>query len=628
MLLAALREVDKFYGGQTVLDGVTLELRSESRTALIGRNGAGKTTILRLLAGVEESDGGTVFARDDTLVGRLEQDPALAPEATLEELAAGAFAELARLERRLSEIETAGLDDPARYGVWEGLHARFERRGGYERRSRRDAVFHALGFQGREQEPVARLSGGEQTRLGLACLLMRQPDLLLLDEPTNHLDMEMRGWLEGHLARYPGAALIVSHDRTFLDRACDRTAEIARGVLRVADGNPTAYREAQLEQRRIEGATRANQEREQARLSAAAEQMKRWARQNAKLHRRAKAMERRLGRYEAAMIDAPEGDERKTRFRFPSGPSGAFVVQAEHLSKGFPEPLFADVNLTVRQGERIALVGPNGAGKTTFLRVLLGELPSDDPRGQVRFGARVRVGYYDQGLSEVDPAATLTEELIRLVGDVEAHNLLGRFLFPYEAQYKRVADLSGGERARLALLKLTLREANFLVLDEPTNHLDLEMIEALEAALLDFEGTLLLVSHDRRFIERVSTTIWEVRGGAFTAFEGDWAFYQRKCSARAAPSPRPGRVRPGPVTRTRTGPSRWKLERDLEALEQRITGLEVRLGELNRTLAQPDLLGPDQIVELGREYTGVEEALLEAMAHWETTTTALGEAGC
>ena len=480
MLLAALNQVDKFYGGQTVLDGATIELRSGDRTALIGRNGSGKTTILRLLADLESADGGSVYRRAGIVVGFLEQDLLLEPDTTLLDLAEEAFSDLVELEAELQQLEQAGLDDPDRYDRWERLHQRFELRGGYERRARREAVFHALGFRGREHEPAGRLSGGERTRLGLARLLMRQPDLLLLDEPTNHLDIEMRDWLEGHLSRYPGAALIVSHDRAFLDRACNLTADVSRAVLRIGNGNPSTFRQARAEQDRIDAATRANQEKEYTRLAASAEQMRRWARQNAKLHRRARAMERRLERYGEAMIDAPEGPERTTRFRFPSGPSGELVLHAENLSKAFGDRLFSDVQLTVRRGERIALVGPNGAGKTTFLRILLGELPSDDPRALLRFGARVRVGYYDQSLKGVDPEATLIEEMIRLVGDVEAHNLLGRFMFPFDAQYKRVRDLSGGERARLALLKLTLEEANFLVLDEPTNHLDVEMIEALE----------------------------------------------------------------------------------------------------------------------------------------------------
>ena len=629
MILAALQNVDKFYGGQTVLEGATLELRTGARTALIGRNGAGKSTILRLISGEEEPDGGSVFVRDGVQFGILEQGLVANPLETIAQTCEEAFRELDALEERLAELEKAGLDDPRTFERWETLHEQFERRGGYERRSRRDGVLHALGFAGRLNEPVANLSGGERTRLGLARLLMRAPDVLLLDEPTNHLDMEMRDWLAGYLARYNGAALIVSHDRDFLDTACSVTAEISLGVLRVLEGNPSRFKQQRAEQERIEAATRANERKELERLQASAEQMKKWAGQNAKLHRRAKAMEKRVDRFEEVMLDDAGPEERTTRFSFDSDPSGDIVLQARNLSKSFDKPLFSGVETTVRQGERIALLGPNGAGKTTFLRVLLGEEPSDDPRGEVQFGSRVRVGYYDQQLAGVDPEKTLIEEMIRLVGDVEAHNLLGRFLFPFEAQYKQIKDLSGGERARLALLKLTLGRYNLLVLDEPTNHLDVEMIEALEDALNAFEGTLILISHDRRFVANTTDTIWEIRDGHFEAYEGDLSFYQRKRQQLQAPAVN-GKAHRGGAQNARVeeeprqkGPSRWKLERMLEEQEARVHELEGWLGELDARLSAPEGLSPEELIELGREHEAAESQLLEAMAAWEETQEAL-----
>ncbi|ADI14897.1 ribosomal protection-like ABC-F family protein [Truepera radiovictrix] len=627
MLLAALQGVDKFYGEQVVLDGVTLELRDASRVALIGRNGAGKSTILRLLMGLEAPDGGAVFRREGVTVAMLEQDPEIPPGVSVLELAERAFADLDALEGRLAALEAEGLDDPEVYARWEGVHEVFARRGGYERRARRDAVLYALGFRGREAEVAAHLSGGEKTRLGLARLLMAQPDVLLLDEPTNHLDMEMRAWLESYLGRYPGAVVLVSHDRAFLDAASTSTAEIALGTLRTLDAIPSRYRAARAEQARIEAATRANQHKEHARLEAAATQMKRWAGQSEKLHRRAKAMERRAERYAAEMLPDADPEGRTVRFAFPSEPSGEIVLQAQSLSKAFQgKTLFEGVGFTLRYGERVALVGPNGAGKSTLLKLLLGELESDDPRALLRFGARVRVGYYDQELRGADPEATLLDEVIKLVGDREAHNLLGRFLFPYEAQFKRVADLSGGERARLALLKLTLGAYNFLVLDEPTNHLDLEMIEALEAALAAFEGTLLVVSHDRRFVAATTNLVWEVREGRFTAFEGDWDFYTRKRQERAAPQAAAAPEAKAPAPPKQSGaktPSKWQLERDLEALEARVGELEAELAELAGRLEHPEGLSPEALVELGTRHAEAEAALLAAMAAWEETAELL-----
>ena len=633
MLLASFSAVEKVYGDQVVLDNASFELRDGDRLALIGRNGAGKSTVLRLLMDLEQPDRGAIYRAADARLSLLEQDPVFEEGETVIEIAELAFAELDVLDAELKRLEHAGLDDLENYERWERLHSTFERRGGYARRSRRDSVLAALGFQDRHDQEVKQLSGGERTRLGLARLLMSQPDVLLLDEPTNHLDIDMRGWLEKYLARYPGAAILVSHDRAFLDGACSRTAEVTRGELRVADGNPSAYREARETAERIQAQTRANQERESGRLHDAAAQMKRWAGQSEKLHRRAKAMERRADRYDVQMVDELAGAERTTRFTFEADRSGDIVLSAEHLSMGFEKQLFEDVSVELRAGDMVGLVGPNGAGKTTFLRMLLGDLQSDDPRGRVLTGSRVRLGYYDQTLGGVDPDATLFEELLRRVGDGEAHNLLGRFLFPYDAQFKLVRDLSGGERARLALLELTLGRNNLLILDEPTNHLDVEMIEALEAALAVYRGTLLIVSHDRRFLSSLVNRIWEVRDGSFLEYEGDWEFYLRKQqqrregkdrSERPAPSQpsaadqrqaKSGAAAGGDDDADRRSPrfadmSSWQLRRRLVEVENEIEALEVELERINEGLAAPAKVAPALLEEVdtlpGRPPTDVE----------------------
>ncbi len=628
MLLAGLQKVDKYYGEQAVLEAANLELRAASRTALVGRNGAGKSTVLNLLSGRVEPDGGAVFVRDGVTLAKLEQDPHFKPDASILEVSEQSFADLDALEKRLETLEHRGLDQPEVYEAWERLHEIFERRGGYERRARRDMVLHALGFRGREEQLAKSLSGGEKTRLGLAQLLMAQPDVLLLDEPTNHLDMAMRTWLEGYLGRYPGAVLIVSHDRDMLDRACSSTAEIALGTLRSFEGTPSAYRAYRAEQLAVEALTRKNQAREQERLETAAARMKSWAGQNEKLHRRAKAMFKRLERFEDTMIGEAEREQGSTRFRFQSHESGDVVLQAQHLGKAFGgKRLFDGVGFTLRQGERVALVGPNGAGKSTFLKMLLGNLTSDDPRALLRYGARVRVGYYDQELRGVSPDNTLLEEMIRMVGDTEAHNLLGRFMFPYEAQFKLVENLSGGERARLALLKLTLGEHNFLVLDEPTNHLDVEMIEALEHALKAYQGTLLVVSHDRRFIRETTNLVWDLRGGSLTTYDGDWDYYQFKRAEVEADFERADleRVETRPQNTATKGPSKWQLERDLGNLEVKIAGLEVELAEVTQHLTDTAALTAERITSLGTRHTELENELLSAMAAWEKASESLAE---
>jgi len=653
MLLAALTNAEKYYGEQVVLDEVSLELREGWRLALIGRNGSGKSTILKLLMGHETVDGGSVYRAQDVTLAMLEQDPEFPPGETVLAVAERAFAELDELDQQLKRLESAGLDDPATYERWERLHATFERRGGYARRARRDAVLDALGFTGRHDQVVHQLSGGERTRLGLARLLMAQPDVLLLDEPTNHLDIDMRAWLETYLRRYPGAAIIVSHDRAFLDASCDRTSEMSRGRLRSGLGNPTEFKASTAEADRIQAATRANQERELERLEASADQMKRWAASSEKLAKRARGMVRRAERYEDQMIDAVQGAERTTRFTFDCDPSGDIVLTAKHLGKSFEKPLFHDVTVELRSGDRVALVGPNGAGKTTFLKMLLGHLPSDDPRAGVATGARVRLGYYDQELKGVDPNATLFEELLKRVSNAEAHNLLGRFLFPYESQFKLVRDLSGGERARLALLELTLSRRNLLILDEPTNHLDLEMIEALEDALAVYQGTLLIVSHDRRFLENLVTRVWEVKDGHFEEYEGDWAYYQRQRGTRA-PHARTEPAEPAKGssaarrrdatagTTPQAKANRWQMQKRLAAVEEEISALEGELERVSAGLAAPAsaatpalLAGlaisttnprpteAEIVAELGSRHATLEQELLVLIDEWHQLTDQL-----
>jgi ATP-binding cassette, subfamily F, member 3 len=643
MLLAALQQVEKFYADQTVLDKATLELRATSRIALIGRNGAGKSTILNLLAGRIEPDAGEVFRREDVTVAKLEQDPAFEAGLSILEISEKAFADLDVIEKRLQELEP-NLAHHDVYEQWEHWHEVFERRGGYERRARRDAVLYALGFRGRENQRASSLSGGEKTRLGLAQLLMAQPDVLLLDEPTNHLDMEMRGWLENYLSRYPGAVLLVSHDREFLDRACDATAEISFGKLRTYPGNPTAYRDYRAEQLEIEDATRRNEVREYERLQAMTKQMKIWGHRNEKLAKRARSMEKRTERYAETMMEDAKEEEGTTRFRFNCEPSGDIVLQAQHLEKSYGgKKLFQDVEFTIRQGERIALVGPNGAGKSTFIKVLLGDVSSDNHAAVLRFGSRVRVGYYDQELRGVNPEHTLIAEMIRLVGDKEAHNLLGRFMFPYDAQYKTIKDLSGGERARLALLKLTLGEYNFLVLDEPTNHLDVEMIEALEDALALYEGTLFIISHDRRFIEATTDLIWELRDGKLTPYPGDWQYYLGKRS-RQPSAVSYQREAEGKEQRAKSqnfsaqsnaatsytdlstqssSKSKWQLEKDVIRLEEEVHALEAELATVTTKLADASNLKPDEIAELGKRHHDLEATLLEKMTAWEEVSRLL-----
>ncbi len=629
MLLAALRNVEKFFGEQSVLKDANLELRDKSRTALIGRNGSGKSTILNLLSKTIEPDAGEVYLREGVTVAKLEQDPNFPNNLTVAEISEQAYQDLDILEKELEELEK-NLENHEVYEKWEQVHEIFTRRGGYQRRSRRDAVLFALGFRGREKQLAVSLSGGEKTRLGLAKILMAQPDILLLDEPTNHLDMLMRAWLENYLTRYPGAVIIVSHDRELLDRACSNTAEISHAKLRFFKDNPTAFRNYRQEQLRIEEITRKNQQAEHERLDTAAKRMKKWAGQNAKLHRRAKAMEKRLERYEADMLDQAERIDGTARFTFPCGPSGEIIMFAKHLSKSFDETLFKDAEFTLRKGERIALIGANGVGKSTFLKMILGNLPSDNPKAVLDYGARVRLGYYDQELKGVSPQNTLLEEMISLVGSTEAHNLLGNFMFPYEAQFKKIKDLSGGEKARLALLKLTLGEYNFLILDEPTNHLDVEMIEALEKALINYKGTLFIVSHDRRFIEKVSNRIWEIKNQSLIKYDGDWAYYQylqnkeKQQVESSNKKDKKGNTAEVVAPKEKTI-SKWQAKQDILKSEDEIARLETELKEVEDILSGKAEATAEEIVHASHRFAEIEAELNKALEIWEELSTIIGE---
>ncbi|MBB5294339.1 ABC transporter ATP-binding protein [Deinococcus metallilatus] len=614
-MLVAVQDVTKEYGPLTVLSEITLSVEPGDRVGLVGRNGAGKSTLLGLLTGEVLPDGGTVRRAPGVRVRALRQDPTFPEGATVDSVLEAAFHDLDALEAELAAAaEAMGSGTPESVLHHEEVLEHYVRRGGFERRSRKEAVALAFGFRGREHDPVAGLSGGERTRLGLAALLVENPDVLLLDEPTNHLDIVMVEWLEGFLGRYPGAVLVISHDRAFLDAVTNETAYLRGGTLKVYPGGYTTFREtldAELEQ---QAARHEQDARAIAALQASADRMKIWGLGMSKLARRAKAMQARVDRMQARATAAPPPEERTTRITFHAPESGDVVLDARHLTKTLGgRTLFRDVNVQLRRGDRVAIIGRNGAGKTTLLRTLLGLIPSDDPRARVLTGARVSVGYYDQALRGVDPGETLYDVAREYVQkDAEAHTLLGTFMFPYDQHDKQARILSGGERARLALLKLAQEDHNLLVLDEPTNHLDMEMVEALEDALMAYSGTLLMVSHDRAFIEGLADRIWLLEEGQFYEYPG-WEDYKAKhrpvqaeeVKAEARPAPRPAVPK---------GKGLWHLKREVEALEAEIARLEAELMDAQAALASAP---PDaDFVTLGQAAHDLETQLEEKMEAW------------
>ncbi len=598
-------------GGRDLLADINFELRTGDRVSLVGRNGSGKTTLIRLLTGeLKPHEGRIIFGRNVVLTA-TRQEPRFEDD-TVQEVLMQGFARLEQMEARLSELEKR-LDDPEIYSAWEELHAHFEAASGYTRRSRYQAVLRGLRFSGRENEPAGQLSGGESRRLELGRALLAAADGMLLDEPTNHLDVEMRAWLADFLREYKGGLLFVSHDRWFMNRVAASIAHLERGRLTVYPGDYNTFRKTHAEREALLLRAWENWENRRRELEASLEQARRWAHSSEKQAVRKRALETRYNKLLTEEPPKPQRAGRSVRIHFDASPGPERVLEAAALEKAFDDRrLFRVENLTVRRGERIALVGPNGAGKSTLLRMLLGELNSDDPAGFVRTGPGVRVGYYDQKLSGFDERLTLFETLHRLVGDKEAHNLLGAWLFPYDAQFKKVADLSGGERARLALLTLSLSEANLLVLDEPTNHLDLETIESLEEALVRYKGTLIIVSHDLAFLKNLTTRTWRVGGGVFTDTPRPPELPgagPEKAAAKTKPEPKP-------AGRPRRKKSRWHTERLIERLEAEIEELQVRLEALHERAARPGL-GPDDYAAIAHEEAELNRELSKRENAWE-----------
>jgi len=615
--------------------------------ALVGPNGAGKTTLLKILAGLESPDAGTVTVARGRRVGYLPQEAALTSGLTLYAEALTAFAhlpamqaELHRLEQAMAQASQVGQDGDLT-GLLEqyaALSAEFERAGGYTYEAETARVLGGLGFSAADfATPVEHLSGGQKTRAALAKLLLAAPDVLLLDEPTNHLDLAATEWLEDYLVHWKGSLVVVAHDRRLLDAVAGKVWELAFGRLEEYPGNYTAYtqlRAERLEQRRTEYAT------QQAFIAKTEDFIRRYgAGQRSK---EAKGREKRLARLER--LARPQDIESlRLRFDLTTGlRSGDIVLAIKGLAIGYQReaPLFTVPDLVVRRGERVALLGPNGCGKTTFLKTILGEvpplplpLPYKERGDQVRLGASVQPGYYAQTHEGLNPEATVLDEVFDFFLNLErARTFLGRFLFTGDDVYKRVGDLSGGERSRVALARLTLEKANFLLLDEPTNHLDILSQEVLEDVLGDFNGTLLFVSHDRYFIDALATHLWVVEDGRLVVHVGNYTDYLEERQAgrsmfQVSSSTLPGKREVVPAqpaasrkrqARRDRQPSPASAARQIAALEEEITALEDRLDDLGQEIEQASSAQDvARVQELGEEYAAVEEQLGRSLAAWE-----------
>ena len=628
MSILTASNLAKSYGPQDVFEGVSLEIPHGGKIALIGPNGSGKTALLHVLAGLEEPTAGSVHRAKGLRVSYLPQQANLSSSGTLWEamlevltdLRAQAV-ELRRLEAAMAEPAT-GEEVLQRYGA---LTEVFRLAGGYTYEQRIKQVLSGLGFaEGDFQRPVAHLSGGQKTRALLARLLLEAPDLLLLDEPTNHLDLEGVEWLEGYLKAWKGAVVVVAHDRAFLDAIVEQVWEIAWGRLERYRGDYSAYATQKAERMALQEAEYERQQKHIARTED-------FIRRNIAGQRTRSAQGRqkqldRLERVEGAREYRPLSLDLGNAAR-----SGDLVVGLYDLAVGYDPaaPLFTVGEFELRRGQQVALLGPNGSGKTTLLRTILGEIAPLS--GRVRAGANVQMGYFAQGHTDLDPGKTVLDTVLD-VGDLTigaARNLLGRYRFSGDDVFKRVGDLSGGEQARVALAVLTLQGANALILDEPTNHLDIPSQEVLQEALSRFDGTLLMVTHDRYLIRKLATHIWAIENEQLWEFREGYEAYQAWRAQRrqemqaqkAASWERTEREREREARKAdkqeeaRLDRRRAALEKTIHELETRTTQLEAQLGAASK---QQQV---ERVEQLGTEYNEIKAELEALLATWAEVVT-------
>ncbi len=642
MSLLTLQSLEFDYAGHTVLDGVNLTVHAGERYGLVGVNGAGKSTLLRLIHGEIEPKRGRIERSGRVRIGYLEQDTVLDTDRPLREaVREQAFGELLAIEAnlaRLSERMGAGDDDPALMEEYGRLHEDFERNDGYTMESRVNAALQGLGFTtDRLEQPVSQLSGGQKRRAALAALLLAPLDIILVDEPTNHLDLEAREWLEAHLLDRRGAMIAISHDRAFLDNATDSTLHLVNGKLDRFQGAYTKFTKAWAEQKEQWEEQYQRQQQHIAKTEA-------YIRKNIAGQRTSQAKSRRKQLARLERMEAPPNEGRKLRMRIePARESGAVVLEAHGLGLSFGElSLFEALDLQVLRGEKIGILGPNGTGKTSLLRVLTREITPTV--GTLVFGSNVDLGYYDQDLRLVSDSNTVLREIHQmdpLMSEGDVRSMLGAFAFTGDMIEQEVRTLSGGERARLSLLKLILERHNTLLLDEPTNHLDTDTREALEEALVGYSGTLIVVSHDRYFLNRICNRIWAFQSvagggtGGVRQFLGNYDDYryrlqsERETTARDDPQPEPvaeaGRsvaVAPTQVevgTRTKRQFSKnelKKIRREIADLEEEIALLESSIDLAGEEMSSGALAG-DDMARVAAKVQDQQQELERKMARWE-----------
>ncbi|WP_144555473.1 ABC-F family ATP-binding cassette domain-containing protein [Bacillus sp. X1(2014)] len=634
MILLQVNQLQKYYGADLILSNIKLELQTRDRVALVGRNGAGKSTLLKIIAGHLSHDGGEIIKPKEVMIGYLAQNTGLESTLSIWDEMLTVFEPLRLMEKSLRTLEEQMADphvfeDNGRYErilkEYDHLQVKFKEQGGYQYEAELRSVLHGLNFPDKTLM-ISSLSGGQKTRLALGKLLLTKPDILILDEPTNHLDIDTLSWLEQYLQSYHGAILIVSHDRYFLDKVVTQVYEVSRKQIQRFTGNYSSY----LDQKA------ANYERD---LKLFEKQQQEVAdlqdfinRNLARASTTKRAQSRRKKLEKMELMDRPLGDEKSATFSFEiEKQSGNDVLTVDSLAVGYQgEKVSEAISFRAYKGESIALVGPNGIGKSTLLKTIIKKLPALD--GTILYGTNLSIGYYDQEQAELTSNKRVLNELwddYPLKNEKEIRTVLGNFLFSGDDVLKIVSTLSGGEKARLALAKLMLEKANVLILDEPTNHLDLDSKEVLENALIDYPGTILFVSHDRYFINRIATKVLELSRHGSTEYLGDYDYYvekkleQEELVALALADFQKGAVQTEAFEKNtyqqdkESKKQERQRKRKLEEVEQRIEELEEQIQEFDQQLCDPDIFqNHEKVLEINLKNEKAKAELEQLMEAW------------
>lgn len=647
MILLQVQQVARYFGADTLFENVSLDVSDNSRIALVGRNGVGKSTLLKMIIGNESPDAGQITKKKGLTIGYLAQNTGLESDKTIYAEMLSVFERLQIMEKNLHEMEAKIADPGADHSSsaysqllnqYDQLLHDFEEQNGYGYEAEVRSVLHGFHFEQEDYDrKISSLSGGQKTRLALAKLLLEQRDLLILDEPTNHLDIDTLTWLEGYVQNYKGALLIVSHDRYFLDRIVNEVYEISHHHSSYYKGNYSAYIDQKAERLRQDWK---NYEKQQAEIS----KLEDFVNKNlvrASTTKRAQSRRKQLEKMER--LERPEGDEKGPHFKFTAdSQSGNIVLTVKDAAIGYDGRIISSpINIDLRKNQVMAIVGPNGIGKSTLLKSVLGQIPF--VKGSSEFGTNVKVGYYDQGQHNLHDKKTVLNELWDdhpTTPEKDIRSILGSFLFIGDDVSKVVHNLSGGEKARLLLTKLAMKHDNFLILDEPTNHLDIDSKEVLENAVMDFNGTVLFVSHDRYFINKVATCVLEIAPQGSTLYLGDYDYYlekkaeQEEIAAAKSTTETPIENSPKEVSTGKVnyqqGKERQKqerrLKRSVEEFEQLVEKLDAQKNDLENQMSSPENYNDlEKMGELQAKLQEISKKLAEAEENWEQASMELEE---